>query len=124
MNQLSFVRYDNNLLPSGPAGRISFSDRVSLVRTADGAMLRLGYTMALSSVLEILISGITGEIGFVTKNSPLALGVAVDPRCHTIHTGYKSPIGLAESTIEGRLRLPLSFAGLEAMERLREGGQP
>jgi hypothetical protein len=124
MNQLSFVRYDNNLRPGGPAGQISFSDRVSLVRTADGAMLRLGYIMALSSDLEISISGITGEIGFVTKHSLLALGVAVDPRCHVIHTGYKFPIGLAESTISGYLLLPLSLAALEAMERLREGGQP
>jgi hypothetical protein len=74
--------------------------------------------------MEILISGITGEIGFVTKHSPLVLGVAVDPRCHVIHTGYQFPIGLAESKINGYLRLPLSLAALEVMERLREGDQP
>jgi hypothetical protein len=87
-------------------------------------MLRLGYSMILSSDLHISISGITGEIGVVTGQARLALGVAVDPQCYVIHTGYKFPSGGAQSTIKGHLRLPVSLAALEAVERLRHGAPP
>jgi len=84
-------------------------------------MLRLGYSMTLSPRLHISVSGITGEIGVAAKQSSLALGVAVDPRCYVIHTGHKFPNASPQSTIRGHLQFPLSLAALEAVERLRQG---
>lgn len=129
MNQLYFFRYDNRSLPAGHAGQISFLDRIAIIRTAGGATLRLSYTMALSTDdLEVSISGITGEIDFRKEHflvpPPLPLGVAVDPQCYVVHTGYKFPSGPAQTTINGSLHLPLSLSALEEMERIRDGGQP
>ena len=127
MNQLYFTGYDNNSrpFPNQVAGHIDFPvQRVFLVRTADGAMLRLDYSITLAPGLCVSVSGITGEIGVMANQSRLALGVAIDPQCHVIHTGYKFPNGVAQSTIKGHLQIPLSLAALEAMERLRQGSSP
>jgi hypothetical protein len=125
MNQLHFIGYDNNSrpYPGQAAGAVSFGQEIFLVKTAGGATLSLGYSMTLSDDLQISVSGITGEIGMVAKQSRLALGVAVDPRCHVIHTGFKFQTGVL-STIKGYLQLPLSFSALEAVEHLRQGDPP
>ena len=126
MSNLFFTGYDNTTRPSHnqAAGTISFSDKqVCLFRTAGGAMLRLNYSMNLYPDLHISVSGITGEIGLVAKQSHLSLGIAIDPQCYVIHTGYKFQYG-AQLEIKGNLQLPLSFAALEALERLRQGDSP
>src|SRR5258708_17289548 len=116
MNQLYFTGYDNKSKPNSDraGGSISFPGQdISLVKTADGGMVRLGYSITLIPDLHISVSSISGEIGVVGKQSRRALGVAVDPRCYVINTGYKFPLGGVQSTIKGQLQLPLSLAALE-----------
>ncbi len=128
MNQLYFIGYDNNSrpFPNQGSGKISFSGQeVSLARIAGGVMLWLGYSINLRDDLHVSISGISGEIG-VAKGSlpPLTLGIAIDPQCHVIDTGYKFPglpTGEPQTMVRGHLRLPLSLAALETVERLRQG---
>ena len=118
MNGLYFLACDGQSVPrpDQAAGRISFSGQeISLVKTADGASLRLGCTIELSRGLHVSMSGFTGEIGFVGRHSKIALGVGVDPECHVVRTG---------ATIKTKLWLPLSLAALETVERLRDGGPP
>jgi hypothetical protein len=86
--------------------------------------IAVGYSITLIPDLHISVSSISGEIGVAGKQSRLALGVAVDPRCYVIDTSYKFPIGGVQSTIKGQLQLPLSLAALEAVERLRQGDPP
>lgn len=127
MNQVYFIGYDNysRPFPNQAAGHIDFpGQRVSLSRTADGAMLRLDYSITLAPGLCISVSGITGEIGFTANQSCLALGVALDPHCHVVHTGYKFATGATQSTVQGYLQVPLSLTALEAVERLRQDIPP
>ena len=54
----------------------------------------------------------------------LHAGYAIDPQCHVIDTGYKFPglpTGEPQTMVRGHLRLPLSLAALETVERLRQG---
>ena len=98
-------------------------EMVRLEKVAGGVLLSLGYTMHLSPGLSVSISNITGEVYFQsTQQSSTALGIAADPESHVVHTGYKLPHGETASRVTGCLRLPLTPAALETIERLREGG--
>ena len=109
--------------PDQPAGSLAFSGKESsLSNTADGAILRLGYTIQLVPGVHVSISGISGEIVFRQPNV-LQLGVAVDPRCYVIDTDHKFQFG-PQYTIQGQLWLPLTLTALETAERLRNGRLP
>lgn len=124
MDHLDFTAYDNNPRPWRGAGTIDFSGReISLGKMADGALFRLRYRIRLNSEVRVSISHITGEIGIAKYQLPaLALGVAIDPQCHVVHTGYKPLSTDPQLTLTGSLQLPVSLAALEAIERFRVGG--
>jgi hypothetical protein len=113
-----FVSYDNvsRPPPSQAVGNLIVSGReVSLVAVAGGAELRLGYTMNLAPGLRLSISSIAAA----RQQTAIRLGVAVDPLSHVIDTDYVFPHGQKHTMIRSNVRLPLSLASLEAIERIR-----
>jgi hypothetical protein len=126
IRQVHFTAFDLDSRPRGgrSAGVIHFApEMVRLEKAAGGALLTLGYTVHLNPDLSVSICNVTGEVYFQsTQQSSTALGIAADPESHVVHTGYKFPHGETASRITGCLRLPLSLAALETIERLREGG--
>ncbi len=126
MYQVHLIGYDLDTRPRGrlAAGFISLApEMVLLEKIAGGVSLNVGYTVHLNPELCVSISNVTGELHFQGRQpSSVALGIAMDPECHVINTGYQFPHGQRESAFRGSMRLPLGLAGLEIMERLRDGG--
>lgn len=127
MYPVHFVAYDLASRPQGnsSAGVILFPpDMVRLEKMAGGVSLNVGYTIQLNPDTCASINSITADLYFQGKQpAPTPLGVAADPESHVIHTGYKFPQGGVNNVIQGCLRLPLNLAGLETIERLRDGEQ-
>lgn len=127
MYPVHFIAYDLASRPhsNSSAGVIHFPpDMVRIERTAGGVSLNVGYMLQINPDTCASISSITADLYFQGKQSvPVALGVAADPESHVIHTGYKFPQNGINSVIRGCLRLPLNLAGLETIERLRDGEQ-
>lgn len=127
MNSVYFTGPDNDARPRSQqaAGSLNFpGNEISLSKTADGAMLRLGYVMHLVPGVHVSISGITGEIAFLRHQSALQLGIAFDPDCYVVDTDHQFQGGARQSIIRGQLRLPLTLGALEAAERFRDGAPP
>jgi len=128
MYPVHFIAYDLAPRPRGSssAGMVHFPpDMVRLEKMVGGASLNFGYAIHLNPGTCVNISSITADLYFQGKQpASVALGIAADPESHVIHTGYKFPQGgVINSTIRGCLRLPLNLAGLETIERLRDGEQ-
>ncbi|MBW4091858.1 MAG: hypothetical protein HIU82_12245 [Proteobacteria bacterium] len=85
----------------------------------------MSYVMHLDRGVRVTISGITAEIACRGKHpAPLPLGIATDPDCYVIDTDHEFAGGQRQFIIRGHLRLPLTFAALEAAERCRDGEPP
>lgn len=128
MHGFYFIGPDNDARPrSGQeAGSLAFSEKeILLSKTADGAMLRLGYVMHLVPSVHVSISCITGEVAFRGKQPPdLQLGIAFDPHCYVVDTDHEFQHGVRQLLVRGQLQLPLTLAALEAAERFRDGAPP
>lgn len=122
-----FIGTDNDARPQSgqAAGNLAFPEKeVSLLKTADGAILRLGYVAHLFPGVCVSLSSITGDIAFCGRKSILHLGFVFDPICYVIDTDKEFICKTHQSVIRGRLQLSLTLAALEAIERLRAGTSP